>query len=279
MMAGTLRVRRSQGALSGVLLVLLGIWGALIPFVGPYFHYAYTPDKAFDATAGRMWLEVLPGVVTLVCGLVVLTSRFRPVAVFGAWLAALAGAWFAVGGLIGGRWTSLPSAGVPVGGRTTVLLEQIGIFTGLGVVIVFVAALVLGRFTVVAARDAQAAADARAAAAPAETAAAKTTPDPATTVPTTTVPATTVPTTTVPAPRPPADALPSSPSAPEAVSTGTPAADSPPVGPAGRGSARASLQRVLPRRVVSKPVSETDDSGSAADQDSAREIAAVGQQD
>ena len=42
-MAGTLRVRRSRGALSGLLLVLLGIWGALIPFVGPYFHYAYTP--------------------------------------------------------------------------------------------------------------------------------------------------------------------------------------------------------------------------------------------
>ncbi len=57
MMAGTLRVRRSQGALSGVLLVLLGIWGALIPFVGPYFHYAYTPDRAWVATSGRMWLR------------------------------------------------------------------------------------------------------------------------------------------------------------------------------------------------------------------------------
>lgn len=269
MMAGTLRVRRSQGALSGVLLVLLGIWGALIPFVGPYFHYAYTPDKAFDATAGRMWLEVLPGVVTLVCGLIVLTSRFRPVAVFGAWLAALAGAWFAVGGLIGGRWASLPSAGAPVGGRTAVLLEQIGFFTGLGVVIVFVAALVLGRFTVVAARDAQAAADAQATAAPAKTTAAKTTPDPASTAPT----------TTVPAPRPPADALPSSRSAPEATSAGPTAADAPAVGPSGRGSARASLQRVLPRRVVSKPVSQTSDSDSAAETDSARQTAAVGQQD
>jgi len=80
MMTGTLRVRRSQGALSGVLLVLLGIWGALIPFVGPYFHYAYTPDRAFVATSGRMWLEVLPGVVALVGGVVVLVSRFRPAA-------------------------------------------------------------------------------------------------------------------------------------------------------------------------------------------------------
>jgi hypothetical protein len=45
-MAGMLRVPRSRGALNGALLVLLGIWGGLIAFVGPYFHYAYTPDKA-----------------------------------------------------------------------------------------------------------------------------------------------------------------------------------------------------------------------------------------
>jgi hypothetical protein len=43
-MNGMLRVRRSRGVLSGLLLVLLGIWGALIPFIGPYFHYAFTPD-------------------------------------------------------------------------------------------------------------------------------------------------------------------------------------------------------------------------------------------
>ncbi len=158
MMAGTLRVRRSRGALSGVLLVLLGIWGALIPFVGPYFHYAYSPDRAWVATSGRMWLEVLPGVVTLVGGIVALLSRFRPAAVLGAWLAALAGAWFAVGNLIAAASARIPRVGAPVGGTTRAALEQIGFFTGLGVVIVFVAALALGRFTVVAARDKAAAA-------------------------------------------------------------------------------------------------------------------------
>jgi len=152
-MAGTFVVRRSRGALSGVVLVLLGIWGALIPFVGPYFHYAYTPDKAWDATAGRLWLEVLPGVVALLAGVVVLVSRFRPAAVFGAWLATLAGAWFAVGHLIAAAWGSIPNAGTPVGGATRAALEQLGFFTGLGVVILFVAAVALGRLTVVAASD------------------------------------------------------------------------------------------------------------------------------
>ena len=148
-MAGMLRVRRIDGAIVGVLLVLLGIWGALIPFVGPYFHYAYTPDRAWDATAGRMWLEVLPGAVAFASGLIVLFSRLRPLGMFGAWLAALAGAWFAIGGVVAGHWASLPSAGQPASNGTRAILEQLGFFTGLGVVIVFLAAVALGRFTVV----------------------------------------------------------------------------------------------------------------------------------
>ena len=47
-MNGILRVPRTRGVLSGLLLVLLGAWGALVPFVGPYFHYAYTPDTAWS---------------------------------------------------------------------------------------------------------------------------------------------------------------------------------------------------------------------------------------
>jgi len=157
MMAGTLRVRRSRGALSGSLLVLLGIWGALIPFIGPYFNYAYAPDQAWTATSGRVWLDILPGVVTLAGGLVVLLSRFRPAVVFASWVAAVAGAWFAVGYLIASHWAGVP-APTPVGGAARQALEQLGFFTGLGVVIVFVAALALGRFTVVAIADAAASA-------------------------------------------------------------------------------------------------------------------------
>jgi hypothetical protein len=152
-MTATLRVRRSRGALSGVLLVLLGIWGAVIPFVGPYFHYAYTPDKTWDYTSGRLWLELLPGAAVFVGGVFVLISRHRAIGVLAAWLAAAGGAWFAVGGLVASRWTSLPSAGTPVGGATRMVLEQIGFFVGLGVVIVFLAGLAMGRFTVVSARD------------------------------------------------------------------------------------------------------------------------------
>ena len=70
------------------LIVLLGIWAGLVPFVGPYFHYAYTPNSAWTYTTGRFWLEILPGVGAMLGGLIVLVSSNRPFAIFGAWLAA-----------------------------------------------------------------------------------------------------------------------------------------------------------------------------------------------
>jgi hypothetical protein len=150
-----LRVPRSRGFLSGFLLLLLGVWGGLIAFVGPYFHYAYTPDHAWAYTSGRLWLEILPGVATALGGAIVLLSANRPVAMFGACLAALGGAWFAMGRVFA-AWpaTHLPQAGIPTGSALMQTVEQIGFFTGLGVVIVFIAAFALGRFAVVGAREA-----------------------------------------------------------------------------------------------------------------------------
>jgi hypothetical protein len=161
--------------LSGVLLILLGAWGALIPFIGPYFHFAYTPDVAWTYTAGRFWLEILPGVVTAIGGLILLLSAFRPAAMVGACLAAAAGAWFALGSLVAPLWTgygtvgpyAIPAAlypGTPVGGPVHIVAERLAYFTGLGVVIVAIAAVAFGRLTVVGAREAAQAATSRTAA-------------------------------------------------------------------------------------------------------------------
>jgi hypothetical protein len=156
-MAGMLRVPRTRGALTGALLVLLGIWGGLVAFVGPYFHYAYTPDQAWTYTNGRLWLEILPAAGTILGGLIVGGSASRPVAIFGAWLAAASGAWFALGGLFSTLWTIGGTIGHPVGNNAHRVVEQIGFFTGLGVVIVFLAAVALGRFTVIGHRERMAA--------------------------------------------------------------------------------------------------------------------------
>lgn len=109
-------VPRSRGAVSGILLIVLGLWGALIPFVGPYFSFSFVPDQAWTWTSGRGWLEVLPGVVTAIGGILLLFSANRAVASFGAWLAVVGGAWFIVGPTLA-PVLHLGEAG-PVGDRT-----------------------------------------------------------------------------------------------------------------------------------------------------------------
>ena len=146
-MAGMLQMRRSRGAASGFLLVLLGLWGALIPFIGPYFHYAYTPDTAWTYTTARLWLEVLPGAAVFLGGVLLMIATGRHIALFGALLAAAGGAWFTLGTILSPLWNNhVTMGGTPA--STTVsmrIMEQIGFFSALGLVIVFIAAAAFGR--------------------------------------------------------------------------------------------------------------------------------------
>lgn len=151
---GRMRVPRTRGALTGLLLILLGLWGAFIPFVGPYFDYSYTPDSTWTWTAGRFWLEVLPGGVTVLCGLILLLTANRASAALAGWLASAAGAWFVVGATVSQLWGGQAAdAGSPLGGTKRQVIEQLGFFSALGVVIVFFAAQAAGRVTVRAVRD------------------------------------------------------------------------------------------------------------------------------
>jgi hypothetical protein len=149
----TMLVPRSRGAVSGFLLILLGAWGALVPFFGPYLDYSYGTDQAWHWTAARGWLEVLPGVAVALGGLLLLISAHRVSASFGGWLAALGGAWFIVGQTVA-PLLHLGNVGQPLShhdsGRA---VAQLGYFLGLGTVIVFLAAFALGRLAVVGVRD------------------------------------------------------------------------------------------------------------------------------
>ena len=146
-MAGMLQMRRSRGAFSGFLLMLLGLWGALIPFVGPYFDYAYTPDKAWTYNTGRLWLELLPGAAVFFGGFLLTIAKGRHTALFGALLAAVAGAWFTLGTVLSPLWNHhVPMGGSPASNTVYMrIMEQLGFFTALGIVIVFIAAVALGR--------------------------------------------------------------------------------------------------------------------------------------
>ena len=150
---GRLQMPRSRGAASGFLLILLGIGGALIPFVGPYFDFSFTPDQAWAWTAARGWLEVLPGAATALGGFLLLSSRNRFTAMLGGWLTVFAGAWFVVGRAVAGP-LGLGDAGTPVAATEAkrVVLE-LTYFYGLGALIIFLGAMALGRLSVRSVRD------------------------------------------------------------------------------------------------------------------------------
>ena len=146
-MAGMLQMRRSRGLASGFLLVLLGLWGALIPFVGPYFHFAYTPDTGWTYTTARLWLEILPGTAVFLGGVLLIIATSRYVALFGAMLAAAAGAWFVLGTTLSPLWNNHVTLGGSPASATVYMriMEQLGFFSALGVVIVFIAGMAIGR--------------------------------------------------------------------------------------------------------------------------------------
>jgi hypothetical protein len=154
------RIPRTRGAVCGVLLIVLGLWGGLAPFVGPYLHFGFTPDKAWEYTSGRLYLSAIPGAAALLGGLMSLITRNRAFGISGGLLGALAGAWFVVGS--GVVLDVLKHTSVNVGAplqstsMTATLqdyLEKTSLFSGLGALILFVGALAIGRFSMLAAKD------------------------------------------------------------------------------------------------------------------------------
>ena len=128
-------------------MILLGIWGALIPFVGPYFHYAFGSFQTWHYTSERLWLCIIPGAIAVIGGLMLLRSSHRSSGLLGGWLALAAGAWFAIGPTLSLLWHDAGNPiGAPMGGHTRQALEWLGYFTGLGVLIATLAAFAMGRY-------------------------------------------------------------------------------------------------------------------------------------
>lgn len=106
-------------------------------------------------TTARGWLEVLPGIVTVLGGFLLLTSRNRASAMLGGWLAVAAGAWF-VAGRAFSNMLYIGDIGVPAASTPaqTVAIE-LAFFTGLGALIIFLGAAAVGRMSVRSVRDAR----------------------------------------------------------------------------------------------------------------------------
>ncbi|HEY2637632.1 MAG TPA: hypothetical protein VGI54_09610 [Solirubrobacteraceae bacterium] len=139
-------MRRSTGAASGLTILILGVWGALIPFVGPYFNFSYSPDKTWHWSTGRLWLDVIPGVVAAIAGFMLMGAGRRGRAGLAAWLALCAGVWFVCGPIVSELWNhGVAQTGVPLHARATRVLEQLAFYQGIGVAIAALAGIALGR--------------------------------------------------------------------------------------------------------------------------------------
>ena len=150
---GRMRIPRSRGAASGLLVMLLGLWGALIPFVGPAFDFAYNPAQGSAWSAARGWLEVLPGAVAVIGGLVLMRSGNRAAAMLGGWLSVVAGAWFVVGRVVATTLTIGQIGGPVAPTDTKAAWLELTYFYGIGALIVFFGAMALGRLSVLSVRD------------------------------------------------------------------------------------------------------------------------------
>jgi hypothetical protein len=89
-----------------VITILIAIWGAVIPFIGPTFAYSADGSSAWNMNNAHLVLAVLPGAAAFVAGLAILVVAPRTVAGSGrdvlslaGLLGLLAGAWFVVGPL------------------------------------------------------------------------------------------------------------------------------------------------------------------------------------
>jgi len=127
----------------GIALVLVGAFGALVPFVGPLFGYTMGSTGAWVITELRVTLQLIPGLVVILGGSIMVGGGSR--ARLGAVLALLGGIWFTVGMEIRPAWAGSGGGMMMMGGNVwSTIASSLGYHDGTGVVIIMLAAYGLG---------------------------------------------------------------------------------------------------------------------------------------
>jgi len=127
-------------------VLLLGLWGGLVPFVGPYFNFAMHSDQTWQWFTDRAWLSVLPGAVAVIGGLLMIRGGTRSSISLGAMLGLGAGLWFVAGPVVSSLWNNgAVTVGPPLGAHNlTRALEWIGYFYGVGALLILFSSYALG---------------------------------------------------------------------------------------------------------------------------------------
>ncbi|MBX5469276.1 MAG: hypothetical protein IRZ21_05185 [Thermoleophilaceae bacterium] len=143
-----MRIPRTRGGLTGLIVMVLGLWAALIPFVGPYFNYSIHNDETWFWMVDRLWLEILPGAAAFFGGLLLMTSAFRASARTGALLAALGGIWLVIGPTTSMLWNhGSIDVGPALFGSFRRTIEWLGMFYLVGAIITALSSYAYGMLT------------------------------------------------------------------------------------------------------------------------------------
>ena len=142
-----MRVPRTRGAVSGLVIALLGIWAAVIPFVGPYFDYSIGTDQTWSWEANKLWLSVLPGAAAFIGGLMLMGSGRRSTGHVSSWLPLLAGLWLVCGQAASLLWQDGIGYGPALGSSSRQSIELLGYFFVPGAIITALSAFAMARFT------------------------------------------------------------------------------------------------------------------------------------
>ncbi|MGH9110657.1 MAG: hypothetical protein ACRDY3_14580 [Acidimicrobiales bacterium] len=135
--------------LLGIVTVLVGAWGGIVPFVGPMFGFSADGASSWQWTLPHALLGLVPGAVAVACGLLILAGLRRTALGAGrvdagllGFVVSLCGAWFVIGEF---AWPVLQGSGYFAGAAPLhYLLEQLAFAIGTGVVLVASGALVMG---------------------------------------------------------------------------------------------------------------------------------------
>lgn len=132
-----------QVKVAAVIVGVVGVWGALIPFVGPSFGYGMGTSQAWQWTESHLTLHLAPGLAAIL-GAGLLTRRRRAVQTFGALLGLAGGAWFVIAPSLHPLWAGGMS-GMSMGSSAlSGALSALGYHYGTGAVITIAAAYAFG---------------------------------------------------------------------------------------------------------------------------------------
>ncbi|MGD0594994.1 MAG: hypothetical protein ABSB54_15110 [Acidimicrobiales bacterium] len=149
--ASTAKGKSAGGlALVAVLVILVGAWGGIVPFLGPSIHFNADGSSAWHLSLRHELLWLAPGALALLMGILLLahvrkvkSKNARFGSVWTGFLTALSGAWFVAGPL---AWPVLKSSETVFRPATPTheLLYQLGWSLGPGIVLILLGGCAIG---------------------------------------------------------------------------------------------------------------------------------------